>query len=105
MKSESSSGTRSMEKLDTMEQNEMEDEKKTQEPDALVADSMSNLFGSMGDAIANPLKAAKPLTGIRIVGVILRDDDTPVANVSVGMMGQETVTDERGEFTLKVEKK
>jgi hypothetical protein len=48
----------------------------------------------------------KPLTGnFKIIGVILREDDSPLANVSIGMLGQECRTDAEGKFTLKVEKK
>jgi hypothetical protein len=76
-------------------------------PDALVADSMAKLFGSMGSATANPLTAtAKPsITGkFRIAGTITRENGTPAAGVSIGMMGTETTTDQEGKFSLLVEK-
>jgi hypothetical protein len=85
----------------------MPDEKN---PDQLVADSMSKLFGSMGPATTNPMgvaTAAKPITGkFRIEGrVVWEDSGLPVVGISLGLGGIETVTNERGEFTLKIEKK
>ena len=77
-------------------------------PDVLVANSMAKLFGSMGSATANPLTAtAKPtITGkFRIAGTITREDGTPAAGVSIGMMGTEATTDQEGKFSLLVEKK
>jgi hypothetical protein len=84
----------------------MPDEKN---PDQLVANSMSKLFGGLGAAVANPLTAAigaKPLTGkFRIEGRVLRENGEAVANISIGMMGTETTTDQEGKFTLLAEKK
>ena len=83
-------------------------EKKTQDPDALVADSMARLFGSMGSATANPLTAtAKPtITGkFRIAGTVTRENGEAVSGISLSLLGQECRTNERGEFELVVEKK
>jgi hypothetical protein len=93
------------EKLNSTESTKMPEERN---PDQLVADSMSKLFGSMGAAVANPMAAtgAKAISGkFRITGVITREDGSPVANVSVGMMGVEVRTDEQGRFVMVVEKK
>lgn len=81
------------------------DKKKT--PDEIVASSMAGLFNSLGSATANPLTAtAKPtITGkFRIAGTITREDGTPAAGVSIGMLGTETTTDQEGKFSLLVEK-
>ena len=78
-------------------------------PDQLVADSMSKLFGGLGPATANPMgvaASAKPLNGkFRIAGVITRENGEPVAGISLGLGGVECVTDEQGQFTLEIEKK
>jgi hypothetical protein len=95
-----------MKKLDTTETRKMPDEKN---PDQLVADSMSKLFGGLGAAVANPLAVAagaKPLSGrFRIEGRVTRENGEPVANISIGMMGTETTTDQEGKFELVIEKK
>jgi hypothetical protein len=82
---------------------------KTKNPDQVVQDSMSKLFGSMGPATANPMgvaAAAKPLSGrFRIAGVIKRENGEPVAGISLGLGGVETVTDQQGQFELVIEKK
>ena len=86
----------------------MPDEKKTQDPDALVANSMSKLFGSMGSATANPLTAgtAKPVVGkFRIEGRVTRQNGEPVAGISLGLGGVECRTDGEGKFELVIEKK
>jgi hypothetical protein len=73
----------------------MEDEKKTQDPYALVADSMSKLFGGLGcdRKPASHRAVKKPITEtFRIVAVILREDGAAAANISIGMMGTETTT-------------
>jgi hypothetical protein len=81
----------------------MEDEKKIAESATNLAEALLGQCGVVGGR--SPL-GGKPLTGgFRIVGVILRDDDSPLVNVSIGMLGTECVTNERGEFTLTVEKK
>ena len=59
-------------------------------PDQLVADSMTSLFGSLGMAFRNPLAAttAKPTRreAYRIEGkVTWADDGTPVVGVSLGL--------------------
>jgi hypothetical protein len=78
-------------------------------PDQLVADSMRSLFGSMGPAVANPVAArmgAKPLTGkFRIEGRVTRENGEAVPGISLGLLGQEAVTDSEGRFKLLIEKK
>jgi hypothetical protein len=78
-------------------------------PDQLVADSMSRLFGSMGAATANPMgvaAGAKPISGkFRIAGVITRENGEPVAGISLGLGGVECLTDQQGKFELVIEKK
>lgn len=87
----------------------MPEEKKIQDADELVRSGVAKLFGSMGPATANPVGTAlgaKPVTGkFRIEGRVLREDDSPMANISIGMMGTEVLTDAEGKFTLTVEKK
>jgi hypothetical protein len=81
----------------------VEDEKKIAESATSLAQSLLGACAQVGRR--SPL-GGKPLTGgFRIVGVVLREDDSPMANVSIGMLGQECTTNERGEFTLKIEKK
>jgi hypothetical protein len=80
-------------------------------PDQLVADSMTSLFGSLGKAFSNPLAAATskpmPITrAYKIEGrVTWEDDGTPVVGVSLGLAGVESRTDEQGRFEITVEKK
>jgi len=66
----------------------MPDEKN---PDQLVADSMTSLFGSLGRVFGNPLAAAtaKPITrAYRIEGRVLWDDDgSPVAGLTLVWAG------------------
>jgi hypothetical protein len=81
----------------------MEDEKKIAETATSLAESLLGACAQVGGR--SPL-GAKPLTGkFKIVGVVLREDDSPVANMSIALGGVETVTNDRGEFTLAVEKK
>jgi hypothetical protein len=80
-------------------------------PDQLVADSMTSLFGSLGVAFRNPLAAAiaKPMRitrSYRIEGRVLWEDtNEPVTGLTLGLGGVETKTDNGGRFTLVVEKK
>lgn len=78
-------------------------------PDQLVADSMTQLFSGLGSATVNPLatRVIRPITKTyRITGVVCWEDTgEPAVGMSIGLGGQEAVTNERGEFVLTVTKK
>jgi hypothetical protein len=86
----------------------MPDEKN---PDQLVADSMTGLFGSLGRTFRNPLAVAtatsKPITrSYRVEGLVLWEDtNEPVTGLTLGLGGVESRTDDQGKFTIVVEKK
>jgi hypothetical protein len=82
-------------------------------PDQLVADSMTQLFGGLGRASRSPLAAATattkpmPITRTyRIEGcVVWEDTSEPVTGLTLGLGGVESRTDEQGRFVIIVEKK
>jgi|HubBroStandDraft_6_1064221.scaffolds.fasta_scaffold602966_2 hypothetical protein len=75
-------------------------------PDQLVADSMTQLFSSLGSATANPLTTTvtRPIKrGYRIEGRVLWEDtNEPVAGLTLGLAGVESRTDADGRFEITV---
>jgi hypothetical protein len=85
----------------------MEDEK-VKDPDQVVADSMTRLFGGLGAAVANTLAAtnSKAFVGrFRVEGRVLREDGSPVVGITLGLAGKEAITDDQGRFEMLIEKK
>ena len=82
----------------------MEDEKKIAENATSQAESLLGQASRIGNV--NPLQKSALVAGkYKIEGIVTQESGEPMAGVSIGLAGQEAVTDDAGKFELVIEKK